>query len=406
MKKILYVLQQSIYNDKNKWLTADSNINMMLGMLKAFEKKPEFKNYQIDILIGNLSDFEDLKKYEDLYYSENVNYIPFNFPVNAFTNRQNFNVEEWYKLKLENYDLIINNITELSRNIKTIIEKNPKKYKKTKLITQCFWLDAPEINEAKIENNISYDWRQFDGFECSDLVTFTCQSTKEAFINNSKFKFSQNYIHKILDKSNIWDFGYSQDECNMYNDIEKPDKKRILFLNRLSELNYTHHIEFIEAIKILSRYRNDFEVIFTNPSRKIPFDWLQENCPNFIPYKQNKNLTRKEYWELLKSAKVSVHLFTLERYGGCALRESISSKNVPVVADCFEQSSIVNNENLLVEFVSDGDINVQDLSDKINVALDYKEEDLDNIILENYNRCSFEKTIEIVLKDIKKLLDE
>jgi hypothetical protein len=406
MKKILYVLQQSIYNNNGKWLTADSNINMMLGMLRAFRKRKEFKNYQFDILIAPLEDFEDLESYDSLFKSENVKFIPFNFPVNAFHNRQNFVVNDWISLDLYQYDYIINNITELTRNLKTIIYKSPEILNESKMppkiITQCFWLDAPEINESKIDKHISYDWRQFDGFECSDLVTFTCESTRDAFIENAAYKFNKKYIMNILNKSIIWDFGYSEDEKDEYRPEQtKKDKKRILFLNRLSGLNYTHHEEFIEAIKILSKKRDDFEVVFTNPSRKISFEWLKENVPNLLEYKNNKPLNREEYWELLHSADVSVHLFKLERYGGCALRESIASGNTPVAIDCFEQGSIINNRNLLLD--NTDVINVNELANRINYALDVPDHELKSIIDENYKRCSFENTINQVIKDLEKL---
>lgn len=408
--KILYIIQQSIYNNNNKWLTADSNINMMLGMLRAMEKKNYLNKYKFEILIAPLNDFEDLNSYDELFKHENVTFIPFKFTVDAFYNRQNFVVKDWLELDLHKYDYIINNITELTRNIRTLVYKNSKilsnDIKIPKIITQCFWLDAPEIGEDKIDSHISYDWRQFDGFECSDLVTFTCKSTKEAFIQNAKYKFSDYYINKIVNKSTIWDFGYSEDEKNEYtnNLVINKNKKRILFLNRLSGLNYTHHQEFIKAINILSQKRDDFEVIFTNPSRKISFEWLKKNVKNFKEYKNNKPLNRSEYWELLKSADVSVHLFKLERYGGCALRESISSENVPVAIDCFEQGSIINNEKLLMN--NEKDINVNELADKINNALDLPMNELEVIIKENYNRCSFENTIKQVILDLNKLDNE
>lgn len=405
--KILYVLQQSIYNKEGKWLTGDSNINMMLGMLRSMRNNTDFWNdAEIDVMIAPLKDFADLESYDKLFKDDRVTWIPFDFPVNAFINRQHFDAPGWSQvIQAKPYDVIINNITELSRNIKTLLWN----YKsKAKLVTQCFWLDAPMIDEPKVDDTISYDWRQFDGFECSDLVTFTCESTKAAFVANTVGKFHQSFVTKILDKSNIWDFGYSEDEAEEYYKVptKTVGKKRIAFLNRLSEINYTHHMEFIEALKIVAQNRDDFEVVFTNPSQKISFDWLEENVPNFVPFNNNKALDRQSYWDLLNSSDISVHLFTIERYGGCALRESMAAGNVTIAANCFEQASIINNPDLLVDRKGSS-VDVHDLATKINAVLDYDIETMAKVVApimsENYKRCSFEETTKIVIADLDKM---
>jgi hypothetical protein len=395
--KILYVLQQSIFGNDNKWKSAESNINMMIGFFKALKETSKWKDLEIDIVIAAIKDFSDIKSYNELFKDKNVKYIPYNFPIDAFLNRQHFDVYFWENILQNNYDIIINNIAEQSRNIKTLIEVLNKK---AKLVTQCFWMDCPEINEAKVPVSYSYDWRIFDGYECSDLCVFTCESTLKAFSANSFKKFNKKYIKKILARSTIWDFGFSQIEANKYKIQKNKNKKKlILFLNRLSMINYTHHQEFIEAINNIVRYRNDFEVIFTNPSEKFSNKWLKENCSNVKLL--NHSLNRKEYWELLYKADISVHLFTKERYGGCSNVESIHCDNIVIMPNIFEYSKRGGKN---YPFYIDSNINAENIAQVLNAALDYKEPYSNEKMKERNLNSSFEAQSEQILNELYKLL--
>ena len=267
---------------------------------------------------------------------------------------------------------------------------------------------------------MSYDWRQFDGFECSDWATFTCNSTKEAFIENSKHKFVDKYIQSVLNKSSVWDFGYSKKEADEYysTPIDKVPNPRILFLNRLSGINYSHHEEFFEVIRDIWKERQDFEVVFTNPSRKISFEEIAEKCPAYVPYKDNKPLSRKEYWNLLYSGDMSVHLFTIERYSGCALRESIAAGNIPIVAQCYEQERIVNTSQFMVDIGAFHDIDKKSLKRAILNGMDscFWGMGADGFdftgmaatikgIRERNEESSFEHTAKIVIEDINRVLE-
>lgn len=396
--KILYVLQQSIFGNDNKWKSADSNINMMIGFFKALKKTSKWKNLNIDVVIAPIADFSDIKSYHELFKDKNIRYIPNHFPINAFLNRQHFNIYFWESILHNDYDIIINNIAEQSRNIKTLIEVLNKK---AKLVTQCFWMDCPEINEAKVPISYSYDWRIFDGYECSDLCVFTCHSTLEAFFNNALCKFNIKYLKNILLKSTIWDFGFSQIEANEYKIKKKKNKKKlILFLNRLSMINYTHHKEFIEAINNVSKNRNDFEVIFTNPSEKFSNEWLKENCLNVKLLKHPLN--RKEYWELLYKADISVHLFTKERYGGCSNVESIHCDNIVIMPKIFEYSKRGGKE---YPFYVDANINAKNIANVLIKALDYKELYNNKEMKMRNLSSSFEAQSEQILNELYSLLN-
>jgi len=403
---ILYILQQSIYtnSDPPKWRTADSNIQMMRGILDQLTIHTDWKFY---VLIAPLSNFDDITEYKTLVDHPNVTFIPYYFPVNAFWNRQHFDILEFNSIWkfLPTIDIVWNNITELSRNIKTYLffEKS-----KAKLITCCYWLDCPELGQEKVDTAISYDWRQIDGFECSDLAVFTCDSTRDAFWKNSRKKINIGFVDSIMEKSTVWDFGYSQKELDSY---DAPSYKipTIAFLNRMSGINYTHHLEFIDAINMLAKKRKDFQVIFTNPSKKIPWQWIKDNVKNLhVP---TEDFSRQDYLDLLHSADITVHLFEKELYGGCAHRESLHCKNIVVTPNVAEYARI---QGSAYPFYTK--ITPEDLCRVLEKALDsfqthkgisetfcYKGTSEFKEILERNRQSSYEVVKDQVIKDINNL---
>jgi hypothetical protein len=395
--KILYILQQSIYNNDNKWSTADSNIQMFVGIIRELTKKTDWEFY---ILIGKIDDFFDIKSYDEIFKHDRVHFIPYNFPIDAFLNRQHFNVFDFEKIyeELPQIDIIWNNITEITRNIKTFLYM---KKSDAKIISCCFWLDCPEIHEPKVNKDISYQWRQFDGMECSDLCVFTCKSTKKAFIENSKRVFKNQFISSIKNKSVIWDFGFSMYEFdNIFNDnsFKNDEKITILFLNRLSNIGYTKHNEFILAVNELSKTRNDFNVVFTNPSQKVTNEWLKNNVSNIKLL--DGLLNKQDYIKLLQNSNISVHLYNIERYGGVAFRESVYCNNIVITPKIFEYANILGNK---YEFYVKNDLS--NLKEIISLALDKKSYKLNKSIYNRNKKSSFEFISDGVINDINSILE-
>lgn len=414
---IFYVLQHSVYNNSSKWISGDSNINMFLDLAKAvYNLNPNVHFYT---LVAPLEDFDDWTEYPKL---PNVTWIPFKFRVNAFTNRYQLDLDKFLgawntatELAHREPDILLNNITELTGNMKQVLWHAGKK---PIIVTACYWLDCPEIDEAKVPWEITYQFRQAEGFYLSDLAVFTCESTKEAWKENA-LKFLDEFLTQwILDKSTIWDFGYCQSNI----DNAKPMFKEpsplpiVLFPNRLSGINYTNHKEFIAAINELWDQRKDFMVAFTNPSRKVSEEWLDENVkpPRLI---FDKPLSRDDYFSLLKECAVFCSLYKIERYGGCAHREALASGVIPVTPKLFEYGRIQEDDypfylsDCWKSTIDDGDVwpsDTHELKAQISKSLDawYEGYKIPEKILANCEKSSFEYSATKFLKDIEKLIDE
>jgi len=398
---ILYIVQQSVYNNNNKWISADSNLIMVAGIVDQLLEKTD---WNIDIMIAPIDKFSDIIDYNQLLIrsSNKIKFIVRDSPISAFTNRYHFDANFFYNiLKEGNYDIIINNIIELTRNIKTVCYEL-KQY--PKIIVSNYWIDCPLINEEKVPLDISYDWRQIDGAECADLVTFTCPSTKCAFLNNCDLRINSKVALDISKKSTIWDFGFSAYELNKYRNIVFPETKStikmILFPNRLSMINYTHHEEFIEAVNNLYEKRQDFRVVFTNPSQKISWGWLKDNVKSLYCFTE-KSLSRGQYISLLWNSDIIVSLYTIERYGGCANVEGIYCEAYPVMTNFGEYPFRAQGTVPLVK------IDLSNLEEVLNIALnDCKKQSLNNIKLRKdlvFNSSSYEKVSDKVINDVRRI---
>jgi hypothetical protein len=399
--KILYVLQQSIYDSNGKWISADSNINMFAGIVsKILEIKPDWEFF---VLIG--LPFKDIKKPTEILNHKNVHYIENNYPVSSVLSRYHFDVNNFVKLFKEvKPDVIWNNIPSLTRNWRAIIEesKNSSNVKNPLLINCNYWIDT--LQEPKVfDERTSYGIRQIDGALAADLVPFTCNSTKEIFLEEVKLRLGDFYYKKILEKSTIWDFGFSSDELLQNYSNKKFDKVTIVFPNRLSGINYTHHKEFIEAVNELYVERQDFQVIFTNPSQKISWETLRKNVLPLTILKTS-NLTRKEYVNLLWSSDIVVNLFDKERYGGCANVEAIFCKCLPIMTRYGEYK---RRAAKAYKYFIDLPISPAKIKQKLNLAIDEIKHNgneasaFKNVMLQEVLNSSFEIVNSKVVKDIE-----
>jgi hypothetical protein len=422
MKRMLYVLQQSILDNDRNWLSADSNINMASGFFRAWIDHNDMEGYEVEVMITPIVSFGDIVDFTDVFPAHpRLNFIQTQMTRNAALNRMDFRSWQWSQIiQNRHYDVIVTCVPEWVLGIKTTYDM--LKMAPPKIVAQCFWLDTPMIGEPKQPEAITLQYRQAEGFVLADLVVFTCQSTRNAWIQNAIKLLAPKPITEIMAKMTVWDFGYSQSEVEEMvgggSMRRKTDVARIGFPNRMGSDGYTNASAFIAALRILKddpQYADSFEVVFTNPSKRVSEDWLKENVPNFVSFMDGKTLTRKEYFQFLYECDITVHLFVKERYGGCALRESIAAGNYTVVADCHEQQSLVMDASLRV---SVDPLTSDDIADALRYAIDVilernmPIEDCDrasdlryDTMFGNYSRCSFEETTKTVLADLAKLID-
>ena len=67
--RLLYIIQQSIYDNNGKWSSADSNIGMFIGLAKELVEKTD---WEIHALIAPIHDFSDITTYKELFNHPNV----------------------------------------------------------------------------------------------------------------------------------------------------------------------------------------------------------------------------------------------------------------------------------------------------------------------------------------------
>ena len=417
--KILYVIQQSILNNDKKWLSADSNINMAAGLMRAWIAKNNLEDTQVTIAIAPLNTFADIETYDDVFPSHpNIDYFELPMTRSSALNRIDFNTQAWHNYiePKGDYDCIICCVPEWILDIKTLYNVINKKM--PTIIAQCFWMDTPMIGEPKFPENATMQYRQFEGFALSDLVAFTCRSVMDAWEENARKFVASSAVDDIMYKSTVWDFGYSQAEFDaFYGPLNtNTERVRIGFLNRITGDDYTHFAEFVAALNILKsdpKYADSFDVVLTNPSKRVSEEHLQSVVPNYVPANNGEPMNREQYLSLLFHCDVTVHLFTKERYGGCALRESIAAKNIVIVADCFEQSELVWDIDFRVPAYP---VKPEDIAASMKTAIDTcLMRLLDADLIRSYdmqewtqttnrNKCSFESQIEIFLDDLVRIV--
>lgn len=111
----------------------------------------------------------------------------------------------------------------------------------------------------------------------------------------------------------------------------------LLFVQRCSSSNYTHHREFIEAIKIL-RIDQSWQgrVVFTDPTGYLEHQGRHEITGLYLPelnIEYAHCASRDAYYKLLGDSKVAVAMMTDDLHGGVAIREAIASGCIPVLLD-------------------------------------------------------------------------
>lgn len=118
----------------------------------------------------------------------------------------------------------------------------------------------------------------------------------------------------------VWPMAY--DERLMPKTIKPRSERKIdvLFIQRCSSTNYTHHLEFLDALPQLT----DLNVAFVDVTK-----YLRQQRPelNYVD----------DYFAALCDSKIAIALNDTDYFGGQAIREAIRCGCIPVCAkaDCY-----------------------------------------------------------------------
>jgi glycosyltransferase involved in cell wall biosynthesis len=351
--RVLFVLQpSSIKGGKKFILDGDSNWNMYLrGIIPEIIERRRWHFYvtvphpqYIDgEFKGTKNDNEEFfyqichpKIRDNPEFQKYVTFIIMPYERNAFCSRFFFDSYAWKELfkRYTDFDVVWDNYPELLRNLKTVMMSQGLQGPIT--LTSYYWIDNKD--RRKINEDLSYSWRQIDGAMTADIPHVASPVNLTAFLEGMTEYHNEKAIEIVRNKLKMWDFGASESEIELVIDKDnthrktKPGQSRmshpdidddkwvILFPNRLRA--YTNWKKFIEAINDLSKERDDIVAIMTAPDQNKRQEVLQKACPT-LQIVTNK--TREDYLRILCRADFACSFFRKEPHGGCASREAMVS---------------------------------------------------------------------------------
>lgn len=392
--EILYFLQPSV-NDGKKWtLLADSNTNMMRGLINELILKdvgftivgPKWEDTTSENFRALFPDWGD-EAFE--INSAQIKYVEREGPVDANLFRYVWNAEldrivrYWLGTTFNrcNDRIIWSNIPELTANIYQIIRPvKGSDYEDVKLINSCYFLDSPVHPKTRVDSDSTHRnvnwWRQVEGAYRADIAGFCCDGNRFQFFEGIQTTHADHIVEEITKKSAVFRFGYSESELDSILEskecqkaIEKIEKfldgrKLVVFPNRITDPDYTNGWKFIEACSKL----NPDEWVFyaTNPGEKyITHKELEEKYPNYLRL-VHATPSRAEYVAALATAHVHASLFVEEANGGCACREAMHLRSLPVMPYANEYTRLTSPSYPGYISAKGTEVDIDELAETIN----------------------------------------
>jgi len=363
-------------------LDADENINIANYILNNIDPYiynmtcvlPE--SYQIDQTIS----------IEDIFKPLTPQFVFSSFPTNNVLQRYHFDANFYYNLLKNNqYDVIINNVDTNSRNIRAILENLKSSMK---LITFVHFIDLP--SKYVTTKMTSYFRRQIDSALASDCTWFLSKLNLTNFLLEAvPFVTADEYM-RLCDTCIVMPLVFS--DSNLRSRIATANtfpslhgnRKTVIFPNRLSENNYTHHVNFIGAVNNVYK-KIDFDVYMTNPNEGISYDILEKEVDNIVFPFGKRRLNRSEYFRLLCSSDFIVALFR-ETHGGTACREAIYAGAIPIIPS--------RNDYLMLRDQLFYDMDFKMVDDDLSNLEEVLEYYLTKFDIENYRKKHLPKVLE------------
>lgn len=353
----MYYLQPSV-NDGKKWcLLADSNTNMMRGLINELI----LTDVRFHIVLPHIANCADMTGYRQLFpdwsdeaYAINnkqLNFIPREGPVDANEFRYYWDSEMTLDLKnfLDTYEgskkVVWSNIPELTGNILQHVRPAKGAPHDAILVNSCYFLDSPVhpktgVDRDPVDKAINW-WRQVEGAYRADIAGFCCDGNRFQFFEGVQTTHSQEIVEEITKKSAVFRFGYSEaeldsivasDECiEIRRSINEQldGRNLIVFPNRITDPDYTNGRVFLDAASQLDPKKWVFYA--TNPGEKyVTHKELEDKFPNYLRLVHGTP-SRIEYVAVLKCAHIHASLFVEEANGGCACREAMHLGSLPLM---------------------------------------------------------------------------
>lgn len=355
MKNILYVPQFSMNDKSVMFIDKDGAfiaLKIFLKYLREYLKQHEGNSYSLKVLLPPSDVICQTVFYSDIEAilestggRLEVHYETHNFSLSPIINRYNFNAQEWAPL-LDSTDIVINNIPEISRNIRAVLGS-----RKIPLISYHHFPDYIEENQlvGNWQNGelFSYFWRQLDGALSSDLNVFNCKSSLRGWLTSVGY-FTQDYdFYTLTDRHHIYLPYTDLDEYKPTSD-EKFSEFTAVFPARITESLYTN---WQKVFALFSDDKTKGRVIICNPSEQKGIEVLEKmgylqdfryDDNGYLVLPNGKILvspgfTREQYIEVCSKSHVGICLYEHERYGGIAIREVVGYGNVmPVCLNKYE----------------------------------------------------------------------
>jgi len=385
---IMYTLQPSV-NDGQEWLLmGDSNTNMMRGFMEELFRQVDC-DLTFNILVparSNCLDYDMLLEGLDIPLDNVVLWhTSTEAPVDANRYRYFFNdkntdvIDEWFTSDADNF-VFWNNIPEQTGNYLSYL-RHPKEEVETPenlfIVNCCYFLDSPlhakTAPEKQDYKHMSANWwRQVEGALRADISGFCCDGNLNQFMEGAAHTHTDHIVQALTKKAHVFRFGYSGSELDAAVDVGWKGlddnmyalgKELIVFPNRITNPDYTNFWLFKEAMDILSTLRDDFVWTATNPGQKYLKNEVM-NDGTFVNYfmPSSDNLSRVEYANLLAHATIHCSLFVEEANGGCACREAMHLRSLPVMPFANEYTRLASADYLGYVNVKDGKVTAADIA--------------------------------------------
>jgi hypothetical protein len=268
--EVLYFLQPSVNNGTHWTLLADSNTNMMRGLINEMILNdvgftivgPRFEDTTSENMRSLFPDWSD-EAYE--INSTQITYVEREGPVDANLFRYVWSAEldgivrNWLDTDFDRCDdrVIWSNIPELTANIYQIIRPvKGSDHEDVKLINSCYFLDSPVHPKTRVDSDATHKnvnwWRQVEGAYRADIAGFCCDGNRFQFFEGIQTSHADHIVEEITKKSAVFRFGYSESELDNILAGEEAqaavkkirdfvgDRKLVVFPNRITDPDFTN----------------------------------------------------------------------------------------------------------------------------------------------------------------------